>query len=422
MRTAEAQSRIRSYPFFDIDMPGSTVCEKILARASGEESVKPGDIIDAKPDFAMSHDNTYLVHCAFREAGATRVADPSSIVVVIDHRAPANSVNSANTQSAIRKIVGELEIDWFFDVGSGICHQLLVEKGIAKPGTLILGADSHSTTFGAVGAMGVGVGATDMASVWVKGSIWLKVPETIKMNLEGRLRKGVFAKDLSLAMVGELGAMGADYCCLEFHGDWTAGASVSERMTLCNMAAETGAKSALVPESPVSDPGARYSREARIDAGNLEPMISIPHSVDKVAPVASAEGTEVSQAFLGSCTNGRLDDLAIAASILSGRKVSEGTRLIVTPASSQVYLEAVESGIIGALMRAGAVVTACGCGPCLGAHQGVLADKEVCISSSNRNFRGRMGSRDASIYLASPATVAASAIEGRIADPRRYVK
>ena len=398
-----------------------TACEKILARASGQTDIAPGDIIDAKPDVAMSHDNTFLVHRAFHDIGASRIADPSSIVVVLDHRSPANTVNSANTHSAIRKIIDELDIGWFFDVGSGICHQIMIEKGIAKPGSLIVGTDSHSTTYGAVGAMGIGIGATDMASVWVKGSLWLKVPETINVNLNGRLAKGVFAKDISLALVGELGAMGADYCCLEFDGDWVAKASLSERMTLCNMAAETGAKCALVPETTVSDPDARYSQTLAVIADLLEPMVSVPHSVDKVVPVSSMEGTGIDQAFIGSCTNGRLDDLAVAASILSGRKVHEGTRLIVTPASAHVYLQAVEEGIIGVLMKAGAVVTSSGCGPCLGAHQGVLADGESCISSSNRNFKGRMGSRNASIYLASPATVAASAIEGKIADPRRYL-
>lgn len=403
-------------------MSGMTACEKILARASGQESVRPGDIIDAKPDVAMSHDNTYLVYRAFKEIGATEIAHPESIVVVLDHRVPANTVNSANTQSAIRRLVSELGIQRFFDVGAGICHQIMVEQNIAKPGMLIVGTDSHSTTYGAVGAMGVGVGATDMASVWVKGSLWLRVPETIRVNVGGQLPKGVFSKDVSLAIVEKLGAMGADYCCLELHGDWVASASVSERMTLCNMGAEAGAKSVLVPDSTALDPDAHYSRSITMDARELDPMVSIPHSVDRVVPVRSVEGTEVSQAFIGSCTNGRLDDLAIAASILSGRTVHRRTRLIVTPASSETYLLAIREGIVEVLIKAGAVVTAPGCGPCLGAHQGVLADGETCISASNRNFRGRMGSRNASIYLASPATVAASAIEGKIADPRRYLR
>lgn len=403
-------------------MSGMTVCEKILARAAGSSSVRPGDIVEARPDIALSHENTFLVHNVFQEIGAKRIADPSSVVVVMDHRAPANTVNSANAHSAIRRIVAEQGISNFMDVGQGICHQLLVERRMAKAGMLVIGSDSHTTTCGAVGAMGVGLGATDIASVWAKGRVWLRVPESVRVKITGSLPRGVFSKDASLEMVSELGAMGADYRCLEFVGDFVEGASVSERMTLCNMAAEAGAKTAIVPQSISSDAGSSYSAELQIDAGRLEPLVAIPHSVDKVAKVTSVEGVRVNQAFIGSCTNGRLDDLSIASEILRGRKVHAGTRLIVTPASSEIYLRALEGGIIGTLVSAGAVVTSPGCGPCLGAHQGVLADGEVCISSSNRNFRGRMGSSDASIYLASPATVAASAVEGVIADPRRYVR
>jgi len=398
-----------------------TVCERILARASGSEKVKPGDIAEARPDVVLSHENTFLVHQAFRDMGAERIADPSSVVIVMDHRSPPSTVGAANAHRAIRRIVRELGIGTFFDVGQGICHQLLVERGIAGPGMLVVGSDSHTTTCGAVGAMGVGLGATDIAAVWAKGSIWLKVPETVRTEISGKPQTGVCAKDISLEMVSRLGSMGADYCCIEFHGDYIDKSTVSERMTLCNMAAEAGAKSAIVPRAVLPDKDPNYSRTIQIDAGKLEPLVSIPHSVDKTATVRSVEGTKVDQAFIGSCTNGRLEDLEIAAAILGGRKVQHGTRLIVTPASSEIYIKAVEAGIIGKLMSAGAAITNPGCGPCLGAHQGVLADGEICISSSNRNFRGRMGSREASIYLASPATVAASAIEGRIADPRRYL-
>jgi len=270
--------------------------------------------------------------------------------------------------------------------------------------------------------MGVGLGASDMAAIWAKGSIWLKVPESVKVEISGKTPKGVYSKDISLEMVSRLGAMGADYCCLEFHGDYISGSTVSERMTLCNMAAEAGAKSAVVPQAVLPDSQAKYSRTIKIDSSKIGPLVSTPHSVDKAAPVSEVEGTKVDQAFIGSCTNGRLDDLAIASSILVGRKVHLGTRLIISPASAEVYAKALDDGIIETLVTAGAVITNPGCGPCLGAHQGVLADGEVCISSSNRNFRGRMGSREASIYLASPATVAASAIEGKIADPRRHIR
>jgi len=415
-------------------MSEMTVCEKILSRTSGQESVRPGEIIEARPDLAMSHDNTYLVYRSFKEVGASRLKDPSSIVVVLDHRAPASTVNSANTQRFIREIVNRLGIENFFDIGTGICHQLLIERGLVKPGMLILGTDSHSTTYGSIGAMGTGIGATDMASVWSKGSLWLKVPATIRVEITGATPKGVFAKDLALILVGKLGVMGADYCCIEFYGEYISNTSISERMTLCNMAAEAGAKSAIVPSGSgskdnlsiqscsIPDKNATYLTSLRIDSQTAEPIVAAPPSVDNVVSVRSVEGTKIDQAFLGSCTNGRLDDLAIAASMLNGKKVRSSTRLIITPASSEIYLAAAKEGILEILVRSGAVVTNPGCGPCLGAHQGILADGETCISSSNRNFRGRMGSRDAEIYLASPATVVASAIEGKIADPRRYLE
>lgn len=401
-------------------MAEMTVCERILAKASGSEAVRPGDIIEARPDVVLSHENTFLVHQAFREMGAERIADPSKVVIVMDHRSPPSTVSAANTHREIRKIVKEMGIKTFFDVGQGICHQLLVERGIAKPGMLVVGSDSHTTTCGAVGAMGVGLGATDIAAVWAKGSIWLRVPESVRMEISGKLQKGVYAKDISLEMVSKLGSMGADYRCLEFHGGYIEKSTVSERMTLCNMAAEAGAKSAIVPQA-APDADSHYADEIGIDAQSLEPLVAVPHSVDRVATVRSVEGTKVNQAFIGSCTNGRLDDLEIASTILKGKKVHHGTRLIISPASSEVHIKAMEAGIIGTLVSAGAVITSPGCGPCLGAHQGVLADGEVCVSSSNRNFVGRMGSPEASIFLASPATVAASAIEGAIADPRRYL-
>jgi 3-isopropylmalate dehydratase large subunit len=402
-------------------MSSMTVCEKVLARASRRERVSPGEIVDAYPDLAMSHDNAYLVHQIFKETGATKLANPSSVVIVLDHRVPANTVNSANTQRAVRKMVAELGIEKFFDVGIGICHQVLVEKGLAKPGMLIIGTDSHSTSYGAVGAIGIGVGATDMACIWAKGSLWLKVPESIRLIVTGNTGKGVFAKDVALAMVSKIGSMGADYCCIEFHGSYIERASLSERFTLCNMAAETGAKCAVTPREILPDQNARYIKTLEIDAKRLEPLVAMPHSVDNVVPVTDIEGTRIDQAFLGSCTNGRLDDLQVAASILEKKRVNRNTRMIVTPASMDVYLKAMRLGIIEKLMRAGAVVTNPGCGPCLGAHQGVLGEREVCISSSNRNFRGRMGAADAKIFLASPATVAASAIEGKITDPRRFL-
>jgi len=420
-------------------MSEMTLCEKVLARASGKDSVTPGEVIEAKPDVAMSHDNTYLVYRSFVDTGATEISDPGSIAVVLDHRAPASTVNAADSQKEIRRIVKEFGIGRFFDVGSGICHQLLVEDGIVQPGMLVIGSDSHSTTYGAVGAIGIGIGAMDMASIWVKGSLWLKVPESIRLEIAGAPRLGVYAKDIALKMVSELGPMGADYRCIEFHGSYFSTSNLSERMTLCNMAAEAGAKCATVPSRffknevthsdsksvracELPDDKAEYGRELSIEAGALEPLVALPSLVSNCAPVSSVEGEPIDQAFLGTCANGRLDDLMIASSILKGRRISGGVRLIVTPASREIYLSAMKNGIIETLIDAGAVVTNPGCGPCMGAHQGLLADGEVCISSGNRNFRGRMGSSEARIYLASPATVAASAIEGKIADPRRYLR
>ncbi|MDH4122593.1 MAG: 3-isopropylmalate dehydratase large subunit [Thermoplasmata archaeon] len=402
-------------------MSGKSVCEKILARASGKDNPKAGDIIDASPDLAMSHDNAFLVNQIFREIGAKQIANPASIAIVLDHRVPANTVNSANAQRAVRKIVADYGIEKFFDVGLGVCHQVLIEKGLVKPGMLVLGTDSHSTTYGAVGALGIGIGATDMASVWAKGSLWLRVPESIKFTIQGNPEKGIFAKDLSLLMIGKLGAMGADYCCIEFHGSFFNKSNLADRMTLCNMAAETGAKSAIVPSEVKPDENTKYAKIVEIDAKRAEPVVAIPHSVDNVVPVVDVEGMRIDQAFIGSCTNGRLEDLAVAASILSGKRIHLGTRLIITPASSSIYMAAAREGILERLVKAGAIVTNPGCGPCLGAHEGVLGEREICISSSNRNFKGRMGSSDAKIFLASPATVAASALEGKIADPRRYL-
>jgi len=418
-------------------MLGMTACEKILSRASGIERVKPGDFIEARPDLAMSHDNTYLIYRSFKEIGASVIENPKTIAIILDHRSPANTINSAKSQKSIRELVRQQGIERFYDVGRGVCHQVLIEEELAKPGMLIAGTDSHTPTCGAVGAMGIGFGATDIASVWVKGTLWLKVPETIKVEIEGIPSAGIFAKDVALKIVGNIGVMGADYCCLVFHGSFIENSDISERMTLCNMSVETGAKSAIVPAeyqaimessmntatfSSSSDSNAEYSRIEKINATELEPIVAVPHSVNNVVPVSSVEGVEIDQAFLGSCTNGRLEDLQIAASILSGKNICSRTRLIIAPASSEVYLAALDNGVLGTLIRAGAVVTNPGCGPCLGAHQGVLADDEICISSANRNFRGRMGSPESSIYLASPATVAASALEGKITDPRRYLR
>ena len=420
-------------------MSGRTLSEKILARASGTEGAVAGDVVEASPDVAMSHENTYLVAKAFEEIGAAGPWDPEKIVVVLDHRSPANNLQTANVHSSIRRTVRELGISKFYDVGEGICHQLLMEERLARPGQLVLGADSHTTTAGAVGAFGCGIGATEMAGVWATGKTWLKVPETIRITISGHMERAVFTKDLALYLASQLGPSGADYKCIEFGGIFLFDVSISGRMVLCNMAAEMGAKAAITPadstfgawspecisssgEDCVSDPDASFYQTIELVAEDVPPMVSGPHRVELGKSVEEFEGIDVSQAFIGSCTNGRLEDLIAASWVLKGNRVASTCRLLVAPASRTVLRDALDMGVIQTIHEAGGVILPPGCGPCLGAHEGVLGPGDVCISSSNRNFRGRMGSEDSEIYLASPATVAASSIEGKIADPRRWLK
>lgn len=419
-------------------MAGRTLAEKILSRASGIADAKEGQIVEAAPDLALSHENTFLVGKSFSELGVGRIWDPTKVVVVLDHRTPANTMQTAAAHAKIRQLVKEFGIEKFFDVGEGICHQLLIERGLAKPGQLILGADSHTTTAGAVGAFATGIGATEMAGVWAMGSLWLKIPETIQVSLNGHLAHGCFPKDVSLHLASVLGPSGAEYKCVEFTGGHIIDTTISGRMVLCNMAAEMGAKAAVVPadstvmvryvgcgplpcEPVQSDSDASFENKLDVNVSKIPPMVSGPHQIDKVGGVEKFEGVPIDQAFIGTCTNGRLEDLVVASSILKGRKVALGCRLIVVPASRTVLEEAIDMGLIQTILSAGGIVLPPGCGPCLGAHEGVLAPGEVCISSSNRNFRGRMGSEEAEIYLASPATVAASAIMGKISDPREVL-
>ncbi|RLF40772.1 MAG: 3-isopropylmalate dehydratase large subunit [Thermoplasmata archaeon] len=417
---------------------GMTISEKILARASGKERVEAGEIIEANVDLAMSHDNAALVSKIFKEIGVDKVWDSDKIVIILDHRAPANIIKAAEAHKSIREFIRGQGIKNFYDVGEGICHQVVPEKGYVKPGMLIVGTDSHTTTYGAFGAFSTGIGATEMACVWATGKLWLKVPETIKMIIDGRLQEMITAKDVILHIIGEIGSDGANYKAIEFYGETVKNFSVSSRMTISNQAMEAGAKAAIVPpdektinylkdrvrgkiEPVYSDGDANYESEMEFDVSDLEPQVACPHTVDNVKPVSEVEGIEIDQAVLGSCTNGRLEDLEIAAKILKGKRIAPGVRMIVIPASRDIYLEALKRGYIEIFLRAGATIINPGCGPCLGAHQGVLASGERAISSTNRNFRGRMGSPDSEVYLASPATVAASAIEGKIVDPRRVV-
>ncbi len=421
-------------------MTGKTISEKVLARTGSKDTVTPGDIVSAKVDMAMSHDNAALVSKVFKTIGVEKVWDKNKIVIPIDHRAPANVIKTAEGHKSIREFVKEQQIPNFYDIRVGICHQIMPEKGHVSAGMLIVGTDSHTTTYGAFGAFSTGIGATEMAGVWATGELWLRVPDTYKINLTGKLPDGVYTKDIILYIIGDLRADGADYRAIEFYGDTVDNMSISERMTICNMSMEMGAKAAIVPpddktfeylkgagaddsfEAVYSDEDASYEKELNYDVADLEPQISCPHTVDNVKPLSEVKGTEINQALIGSCTNGRIDDLRIAAKILKGKTVHPDVRLIVIPASQDVFLEAMEDATIQTFVKAGGVILNPGCGPCLGAHQGIMAAGERAIASTNRNFKGRMGSPDSEVYLSSPATVAASAITGEITDPREFLK
>ena len=416
-----------------------TLAEKILARKAGLPAVVPGQIVRVEPDVAMTAAATTLIAIRqFRELGVARVWDPSRVVVTLDHEAPAYSVETANAAKAIRAFAREQGITAFYDVGEGICHQLMVEQGHALPGALIVGKDSHSTSYGAVGAMGVPIGATETACLWGTGRVWLRVPESVRVVVRGRLRPGVYAKDVILQIVGAFGQDGCTYKAIEFAGPAVEAMDVPDRFTLANMAVEMGAKAGMVAFDETArrylegrargayhplhaDPDAAYEHTLEVDGEALEPMIACPPRIDDVRPVSALAGVRVDQAFLGSCTNGRIEDLAVAAAILKGRRLAPGVRMVIGPASRDALQQAVARGYAETFLQAGAVILPPGCGPCFGAHQGILAEGEVCISGANRNYPGRMGHKTAEIYVGSPAVVAASAVAGHITDPREYL-
>jgi len=413
----------------------ATISQKIFSRTSGSpKTVEPGEIVEASVDYALSHDGTSVLAIkAFQEMGSEKVWDPGRVVIPFDHIVPANNETAATLQREVRSWVREQKITNFFDCGSGVCHQVFPEQGFALPGFLVVGADSHSCTYGAFGAFGTGLGATDMAEVYSCGRLWFKVPQTLAVRISGHLSPVVSAKDMALMVIKELGADGATYKALEYIGPTIESLSISGRMTLCNLGVEMGAKAAIVPPdektdawlqgrarqryTPVrSDPDSYYY-EYEFDVTDLEPQVAVPFRVDNVRPVSELEGLEIDQVFIGTCTNGRLEDLAEASRIMQKEKVK--VRTIVIPASREVLLEALQKGIIETLVKAGAMIAPPGCGPCLGAHMGVLGEGEVCVSTSNRNFPGRMG-KGGKVYLASPATAAASALQGCIATPRAW--
>jgi 3-isopropylmalate/(R)-2-methylmalate dehydratase large subunit len=415
------------------------ITEKILANASGKSVVHPKEIVDANVDIIMVHDLTGpLAVEAFKKIGIKNVWDNQKIVVILDHQVPAESVKAAELHKIMRKFAQDQKIR-IYDVGKGgICHQVMPEKGHVLPGTVIVGADSHTCTYGAFGAFATGIGSTEAAAVFATGKIWLKIPETIKINVEGQFQKFVAPKDLILHIIGKLGAGGAIYKSIEFAGPTISAMSIAGRMTLCNMTVEMGAKNGIIEpdettrkflkgrttkpltafEPLKSNEDAAYDKIVTLDVTDLKPQIAYPSLVDNVKPASEMSDVNVEQAFIGSCTNGRIEDLRVAAEILKGKMVKDGVRTLVIPASQEVYRQAISEGLIEIFTAAGALVCGSTCGPCLGGHIGLLASGETCVSTSNRNFIGRMGSKEAKVYLASPATVAASAITGRITDPR----
>ena len=425
---------------------GMTVVQKILARASGLKAVAVGDVVEPRVDLAMSHENAALVINQFLEVYAgtglvPRVWDPERVAIIFDHRVPAESPKTATNQKKVREFVTAHRIKRFHDIRGdvgGICHQILPESGYVRPGAVVVGTDSHTTSHGALGALAFGIGATEMASVWALGAVLnVEVPPTIKVVARGAFRDYVSPKDLILKLIGDLTAEGANFRVLEFHGETVRRMSTSGRLTLCNMSVEAGATSGIVPaddetlrylrdEAGVTEPvrpvtpdaDAAYERTIELDVSDLEPQIACPHTVDNVQPLANVAGRKVHQIVIGSCTNGRLDDLAVAAHLLEGRKVAADTRMLVFPASAKIFRQAIELGLVATLMRAGAVVMNSGCGPCLGVHEGALGDGEVALSTTNRNFKGRMGNPKSEVYLCSPAVAAASAVTGVITDPR----
>lgn len=425
---------------------GMTMVEKILARATGKDTVKAGDVVEPKVDLAMSHENAALVLNQFNEIYQgtgleASIWDPAKVAIIFDHRVPAESSKTATNQKKVREFVSRQGIGKFHDIRGdegGICHQILPENGYVLPGSVVVGTDSHTTTHGALGAFSFGVGATEMASVWVLGNVLnVEVPGTIKVVVTGKFSEHVQPKDLILYLIGKISAEGANFKVIEFHGPAIQSMSTSGRLTICNMAVEAGATSGIVPpddetlrylklEAGVQgevqvfgpDEDALYDQIVEIDASSLAPQIACPHTVDNVKPVGEVAGKSVQQIVIGSCTNGRLDDIETAANILKGKKVARGVRMLVFPASSRIFSQALKLGYLSTLMEAGAVVMNSGCGPCLGVHQGALADGDVGLSTTNRNFKGRMGNPSAEVYLCSPAVAAASALTGVITDPR----
>lgn len=412
-----------------------TFVEKLMSRKAGKE-VSAGAIVSVEPDYVMSHDNAAAISNTFKKIGVGKVKYPDRVVIILDHEVPAPKESSATNHKEIRTFVQEQGIRNFYDINRGICHQIFVDEGFAMPGKLIVGSDSHTTTYGALGAFSAGIGRSEAAAIWATGELWFQVPETIKIILTGLIPQHITSKDIALYIIGQIKSDGADYKAVEFTGETIAYMDTGERMVLTNMAAEMGAKNGYVPPDPVtfdfirgrakaeyeplySDDDAAFYQTLEFDVSKISPGVAKPHTVDNYAPIEKLEGTKIDQALIGTCTNGRLADLEAAANILNGKKVK--ARTLIIPASWEIYKQALTKGLIEIFVDAGAMVLNPGCGPCLGAHLGVMAPGEVTFSTANRNFKGRMGCRDAEIYLGSPLSVAASAITGEITHPGRFL-
>jgi homoaconitate hydratase family protein len=419
---------------------GMTIAQKILSAKAGLSTAEPGQIVEAYPDLVMSHTATWRSVSVMNKIGATKLFDPERLAIVLDHISPAKSEKNAADQQASRAFARKFGIRKFFDIDSGIAHLVLMEAGHVAPGDLIVGTDSHCTIYGSLGALGTGIGYTEVTSVWLTGKLWMKVPETFRIVLTGEFSPGVFSKDLMLYLIGTLGADGCGYKSVEFYGDSVARLSISERMTMANLAMEMGVKCAFLPPDaktveylserhqdpsryhPVyADSDAIYQRTLEVDLAKLEPMVACPHEVENTKPVGEVVGTKIDQLFLGSCANAKYEDLALAARILKGHHIHPDVRFIITPGSKNILMQAADSGVLKTLLEAGGLFTNPGCGACAG-DGGSLTDGEVCLSTANRNFLGRMGSSKAEIYLCSPATLAASAIHGVISDPREFMR
>lgn len=413
--------------------------EKILAKAAGRDKVEAGEIVNCKIDFAEVNDLYLQTIYSFYEMGGKKVWDKEKATFVFDHYSPAPTIQTAQIHKEMRAFVKEQNLKYHFDINKGVCHQVMPEAGVVWPGMILVATDSHTTTHGAFGAFGTGLGATDMATVLISGELWFRVPEVIKIEINGQLQNGVYPKDVILHILGKIKADGAVYKAVEFCGSYVEDLGVAERMTICNMAVEMGAKTAyMIPNDKVleyvlsktdrefviheTDADFEYSETHVFDISHLSPQLAVPHSVDNVYPIEEVKKVKVDQAYIGSCTGGRVEDLAEAYKILNGKKIHPDTRLVIIPASDEVYKKAMDLGYVQSLITSGATFAAPGCGPCLGTHAGLLAAGEVCITATNRNFPGRMGSSGADVYLASPASVAAAALRGEITDPREVIR